>query len=205
MEEENKNDLGTEKVEDVTGFEPEWGDFAAKEAEVSEPEIAEAEISEPVISEPIISEADIAEPVIAATTITSVLTDDSDTASQEPIKAKWNWGAFAFPLFFGVGHRAYLGLLILLGMIPWIGPIFALVWSIVFGFHGEKWALENRDNHYRDEEEFRKIMDSWNRAGLIGFIVMIAGVLLFILLVIIMLTFVVNSPDFQNGFSQSFN
>ncbi|MCT0033762.1 hypothetical protein EFE21_13690, partial [Lactococcus lactis subsp. lactis] len=79
--------------------------------------------------------------------------------NQDEIKTKWNWGAFSFPMWFGIANRAYLGLLILIGLIPWIGWIFGIVWMIVFGFNGEKWALENRDNKYRDEEEFRKVMD----------------------------------------------
>lgn len=79
-------------------------------------------------------------------------------------------------MWFGIANRAYLGLLILLTLVPWVGWIFGIVWMIVFGFHGEKWALENRDNKYRDEEEFRKVMDGWNRAGFVAFII---GIVLF--------------------------
>ena len=123
----------------------------------------------------------------------------------EPIKTKWNWGAFSFTLFFGVAHRAYLGLLILLGLVPWIGPIFALVWAIIFGFNGEKWALENPDNHYRDEEEFRKVMDGWNRAGLVGFIIGIVAVVLSIVFIVAMLIWLVNTPEFHNDLMQNLN
>lgn len=133
-------------------------------------------------------------------------TDYSDQAvptDSADIKPKWNWGAFAFPLFFGVAHKAYLGLLILLGLIPWVGPIFALVWSIIFGFHGEKWALENPDNHYRDEEEFRKIMQGWNRAGIIGFILMCVAVVLSILFFIFVIALLFNNTDFHNEFLQN--
>lgn len=120
--------------------------------------------------------------------------------SHEPIKPKWNWGAFAFPLFFGVAHRVYLGLLILLVAIPGVGPLFGIIWSIIFGFNGEKWALENRDNRYRDEEEFRKNMDGWNRAGLIGFILYIVVGILIVAGLILLIFFVYNDNvnSFQN-------
>ncbi len=45
----------------------------------------------------------------------------------------------------------------LLVVIPWIGWIFGIVWAIVFGLNGERWALQNPDNRYRDEEEFRRL------------------------------------------------
>lgn len=122
----------------------------------------------------------------------------TDTASITP---KWNWGAFAFPLFFGVAHRSYLGLLILLAAIPWVGPIFGLVWSIIFGFYGEKWTLENRDNGYRDEEEFRKIMSGWNRAGLVGFIIgLVLVVLLGLLAIVFFIVFINRIPAGQEHF-----
>ena len=141
------------------------------------------------------------------TTPTSSSTAYEDRSSQPekaPIKTKWNWGAFSFTLFFGVAHRAYLGLLILLGLIPWIGPIFALVWAIIFGFHGEKWALENPDNHYRDEEEFRKIMDGWNRAGLVGFIIGIVLAIVWIVLIVAFVIWAINLPDVHRQLFQDF-
>lgn len=95
----------------------------------------------------------------------------ADNRVKSGITPKWNWGAMAMPVFFGVANRSYLGLLSLLVVIPWLGWIFGIVWAIVFGLNGERWALQNPDNRYRDEEEFRKVMDGWNRAGLVAFII----------------------------------
>ncbi len=109
----------------------------------------------------------------------------ADNRVKSGITPKWNWGAMAMPVFFGVANRSYLGLLSLLAFIPWIGWIFGIVWAIVFGINGERWALQNPDNHYRDEEEFRKVMDGWNRAGLVAFI--IGAVVIVLLLLFFMI------------------
>ena len=105
----------------------------------------------------------------------------ADNRVKSGINPKWNWGAMAMPVFFGIANRSYLGLLSLLVFIPWLGWIFGIVWAIVFGINGERWALQNPDNHYRDEEEFRKVMDGWNRAGLVAFII---GAIVIVLLLL---------------------
>lgn len=185
-------------------------EWDASEPVLDEPVVAKAEVSEGFVSEPV-----IAEPVIAAsepldskveekTSEQSAYADIPQNRSlenQDEIKTKWNWGAFSFPMWFGIANRAYLGLLILIGLIPWIGWIFGIVWMIVFGFNGEKWALENRDNKYRDEEEFRKVMDGWNRAGFVAFIIGIVLVVIAILILIFVLVFAFNSyNNFDNGY-----
>lgn len=94
---------------------------------------------------------------------------------KQKFETKWNWGAFVDAVGFSIGNRAYLGLLTLI-------PIFGLVWAFVTGFKGEQWALENKDNSYRDEEEFRQVMDSWKRAGFVQFIILIAILVLYLIL-----------------------
>ena len=83
----------------------------------------------------------------------------------EHLKPRFNWGALFLSPYFAVGNKAWLGLLTLLSVVPIIGWIFAIVWTIVFGFKGEAWATRN--NNYRDNQEFRVVMDSWNRAGIV--------------------------------------
>jgi ABC-type glycerol-3-phosphate transport system permease component len=85
-------------------------------------------------------------------------------------------------------------LLILIAIIPIIGWIFGLVWIFISGFNGEKWALNNPENHYRDEAEFRLVMSTWNRAGLVNFIIAAAVIALYILF------FVVVGFSFLNEF-----
>lgn len=91
-------------------------------------------------------------------------------------KTKWNWGAFMNPIGFGVGNRAYLCLLVLV-------PILNVIWIFVSGAKAEAWTLNNPGNHYRDEEEFRNVMDSWKRGGFVQFLISIASLLLYILLI----------------------
>lgn len=120
----------------------------------------------------------------------------------QEIQTKWNWGAFALTLYFAIAHRAWLGLLVLIGIIPILGQIFAFIWAIIAGLNGERWALENPENHYRDNEEFRKVMDGWNRAGLIAFIIMIASFVITIIFLVIFfanLMFAFNDPSSFNS------
>ncbi|MFK4956282.1 hypothetical protein [Lactococcus garvieae] len=195
MAEDKDKILETPEVPEVEAVEA-----IVEEGVDTAPEVTEEEIlvvsetdkpspaDEPVESEETISEQEVEAPV-------AELKDDFITdkeATEEPkvsqynyadepfladnrvksgITPKWNWGAMAMPVFFGVANRSYLGLLSLLVVIPWLGWIFGIVWAIVFGLNGERWALQNPDNRYRDEEEFRKVMDGWNRAGLVAFII----------------------------------
>lgn len=84
------------------------------------------------------------------------------TPTQGP--GKFNWGAFTLTVAWGIGNRVYL---CLLALIPGIN----LIMSLLAGFKGNDWALEN--NRYRDLEEFSKIQETWNRAGFIFFIIAI--------------------------------
>ncbi|MDG4969679.1 hypothetical protein [Lactococcus lactis] len=190
-------------------------EWDASEPVLDEPVVAKAEVSEGFESEPVIAEPVIAEPVIAAsepldskveekTSEQSAYADIPQNRSlenQDEIKTKWNWGAFALTMWFGIANRAYLGLLILLTLVPWVGWIFGIVWMIVFGFNGEKWALENRDNKYRDEEEFRKVMDGWNRAGFVAFII---GIVLFVIAILILIFVLVFAFNSYNNFDNSY-
>ncbi|BAK59409.1 hypothetical protein ACYYIR_09510 [Lactococcus garvieae] len=139
--------------------------------EVPEVEAVEAIVDEGVDTAPEVTEEEIL--VVSETDKPSPADEPflADNRVKSGITPKWNWGAMAMPVFFGVANRSYLGLLSLLVVIPWLGWIFGIVWAIVFGLNGERWALQNPDNRYRDEEEFRKVMDGWNRAGLVAFII----------------------------------
>ena len=210
-EELNSENLASQEETTKSGI-SEWD---ASEPVLDEPVVAKAEVSEGFVSEPVIAEPVIAEPVIAAsepldskveekTSEQSAYADIPQNRSlenQDEIKTKWNWGAFALTMWFGIANRAYLGLLILLTLVPWVGWIFGIVWMIVFGFNGEKWALENRDNKYRDEEEFRKVMDGWNRAGFVAFII---GIVLFVIAILILIFVLVFAFNSYNNFDNSY-
>lgn len=79
----------------------------------------------------------------------------------EEIK-KWNWGAFVFNVYWGIGNRAYLALLCFV-------PFLNIVWPFICGVKGNEWAWEA--GKYTDIATFRAVQDTWNRAGKIGFFI----------------------------------
>lgn len=82
----------------------------------------------------------------------------------------WNWGAFMYNIFWGIGNKTYLPLLTLI-------PIFNIVWIFVVGFKGNEWAWQKGD--YKDVEIFKAVQNTWNRAGLINFILSIAVLIIY--------------------------
>ena len=89
----------------------------------------------------------------------------------EEVKPKlgWNWGAFINPIGFGFGNKAYLTLLTLV-------PILSIVWFFICGAQGAKWAYQN--NTFKNVDEFNGAMTSWNRMGLVMFIIAVVSVVL---------------------------
>lgn len=102
----------------------------------------------------------------------------------------WNWGAFMFNILWGIGNKTYLPLLCLI-------PIFNLVWIFVCGFKGNTWAWQKGD--YQDVETFLAVQKTWNRAGIVYFIISIALLFLYIFFIGTVLTF------FINGFNEISN
>lgn len=98
-------------------------------------------------------------------------TISGDTMPQE-IK-KWNWGAFMFNIIWGIGNRSYLTLLCLI-------PIFNIVWIFVCGAKGNQWAWQK--GNYASAEEFMKVQQTWNRAGLAWFILMIVMIIIYVII-----------------------
>lgn len=86
---------------------------------------------------------------------------------------KWNWGAFMFNIMWGIGNRSYLPLLCLI-------PIFNIVWIFVCGAKGNEWAWKKGD--YSSVDEFKKVQATWNRAGLVSFILSLVIVVLYLIL-----------------------
>ncbi|MCI1986259.1 MAG: ribonuclease G [Lactobacillus sp.] len=76
----------------------------------------------------------------------------------------WNWGAFSFNMFWGIGNKSYLPLLMLI-------PLFNLVWVFICGAKGNEWAWQNGD--YQDVETFNAVQATWNRAGFVAFLIYI--------------------------------
>ncbi|MFD1484929.1 ribonuclease G [Lacticaseibacillus baoqingensis] len=86
-------------------------------------------------------------------------------AVPEEIK-HWNWGAFSYNIFWGIGNKCYLPLLMLI-------PVFNLVWVFVCGAKGNEWAWQNGD--YTDVATFNAVQATWSRAGLVRFLITAVG------------------------------
>lgn len=118
---------------------------------------------------------------------------------------RWNWGAFSNPVVFGVANRTYKTILAFLPcLIPcltailWIYNIIPLyvflaslpllfAWNVSCGLFAEKWVWAT--GQYEDGTTFRAVMDTWNRAGLMKFVVGIIYTVLFAAIVGIMVWF----------------
>lgn len=98
--------------------------------------------------------------------------EQSNRIAPEEIKG-WNWGAFMFNGWWGIGNRTYLPLLCLI-------PVFNLVWIFVCGFKGNEWAWQKGD--YQDIETFLAVQKTWSRAGFVYFILFIVIIILYFLI-----------------------
>lgn len=87
----------------------------------------------------------------------------------------WNWGAFMYSILWGIGNKSYLVFLMLI-------PIFNIVWMFVIGAKGNEWVWKN--GNYTDVATFKAVQETWNRAGLFMFIVMLVSVLFTVLVII---------------------
>ncbi len=70
---------------------------------------------------------------------------------------RWNWGAFFLNVFWGLGNRSYIALLMLV-------PVVNIVMLFVLGAKGNAWAWQNR--LWQDEAHFKRVQRNWAVAGL---------------------------------------
>lgn len=102
----------------------------------------------------------------------------SNETTPDEIK-KWNWGAFMYNIMWGIGNKCYLPLLCLV-------PILNIVWVFVCGFKGNEWAWQN--GNYSNPREFFLVQETWNRAGLVGFILALIIIVIYIVLIAVVLS-----------------
>lgn len=90
---------------------------------------------------------------------------------------KWNWGALQFNIMWGIGNKCYLPLLCLI-------PLFNIVWVFVCGAKGNEWAWKK--GNYTDVETFLAVQSTWNRAGIVGFIILMVFLVLYLAMFMLM-------------------
>lgn len=102
-----------------------------------------------------------------------------DSGIVPPEIKKWNWGAFAFNIIWGIGNHSYLPLLCLI-------PIFNFIWMFVCGAKGNEWAWKS--GKFNNVEDFIATQETWNRAGLAFFIINLIVIVLYILFLVVTLS-----------------
>lgn len=108
-----------------------------------------------------------------------IMENNSVNEVPEAVKG-WNWGAFMFNMSWGLGNKSYLPLLVLLPI-----PVFGFIWAIFCGALGNGWAWKKSgfQNTPEDIATFKQIQDTWNRAGLWMFIIVIASIIVTLIFV----------------------
>lgn len=97
---------------------------------------------------------------------------------------KWNWGAFMFNILWGIGNNCYITLLCLI-------PFFNIIWIFVCGAKGNQWAWEK--GNYKDVETFMAVQKTWNKAGLVWFILAIVMIVFYIVIGVSAISSVLNT------------
>ena len=95
-----------------------------------------------------------------------------------PAASGWNWGAFFFTWIWGLFNGAYVTLW---GLLLSFVPLGNLVWAIVCGVNGNRWAWQGKP--WTSVEQFRSTQHKWAVAALIVFLVAVIGLVLLVLVV----------------------
>lgn len=83
---------------------------------------------------------------------------------------KWNWGAFLCSWIWAAYHKIYWPLaIIIVGCIPYLGQVSALVLAVYLGFTGSTKAWNS--GRYANFESYKSAQKKWALAGVLLFIV----------------------------------
>ena len=108
---------------------------------------------------------------------------------------KWNWGAFMFSIMWGIGNHAYLCLLMLI-------PCLNIVWVFVCGAMGNSWAWKSGE--FKDVEQFMAVQRTWNRAGLVWFVIALVSIIVSIVISVALGISLASLDNFYNSGSFPF-
>lgn len=93
-----------------------------------------------------------------------------------PGLSNFNWGAFGFPVLWGLSHRCPLALLNII-------PIFRIIFRFVTGFRANVWATKK--NGYRDEMELARAQMPWQRLGVYAFLFKLSFFISFVIYIVV--------------------
>lgn len=87
---------------------------------------------------------------------------------------KWNWGAFFCTWLWGVFHKMYWPLaIIIISGIPYIGQVCSLCLCVYMGLKGSRIAWNS--GKYSDFDAYKKAQRNWAIGGLVWFLLSVAA------------------------------
>ena len=79
---------------------------------------------------------------------------------------QFNWGACLLTPVWGLFNNTPAAcLIILLGFIPYLGLLFAIIFSLYCGAKGNEWAWKNKE--WKDIKHFHEVQKKWAIAGVL--------------------------------------
>lgn len=93
----------------------------------------------------------------------------------------WSWGGFCLNWFWAIFNNTWIGLLVFIPHIPFIGsyiPFIDIIMLFVLGFKGREWAWRNKK--WQSIEHFKSVQRKWSIASLLFYLF----ILLFVALMI---------------------
>lgn len=111
--------------------------------------------------------------------------------SEPLVLSKWSWGAFSLSWIWGFFNGCWwmflvkIGVFLLSALLWWVPfatiliSIIDLSIAILFGVKGTEWAWNNRS--WSSITNFRQTQDTWNKVGLVFFLLGIIGIFMTII------------------------
>ena len=86
------------------------------------------------------------------------------------ISKRFNWGVCLLSWIWGLFHKSYITLLIILAaFVPFVGVLVCIGLDVWFGIKGNEWAWQNK--RWESVEHFHEVQKKWAVAGVIVFVV----------------------------------
>lgn len=82
----------------------------------------------------------------------------------EVARVKWCWGMFGCGIVWIIGNNVWWGLLVLVGLIPYVGWVVAWGVQIYLWIKGYEWAWRSR--RFDSLEQFQDTMQVWDKWGI---------------------------------------